>query len=62
MTTVMDADPADPELAQSVAQLDAQASQSLAGDVLQLFTEALQSDAKITVDQTAIEAVQAQLQ
>ncbi len=62
MTNVMDADPADPELAQSVAQLQAQAAQSLAGDMLQLFTESLQANAKITVDQSAIEAVQAQIQ
>ena len=62
MTNVMDADPADPQLAQAVAQLDAQVAQSLAGDMLQLFTESLQADAKITVDQSAIEAVQAQIQ
>lgn len=62
MNNVMDADPADPELAQSVVQLQAQAAQSLAGDMLQLFTEALQANTKITVDQTAIEAVQAQIQ
>lgn len=62
MTDVMDADPADPELEQSVAQLEAQAAQSLAGDMLQLFTQALQSNVKITVDEAAIAAVEAQIQ
>jgi peptidyl-prolyl cis-trans isomerase D len=59
---VRDADPADPELAQTVAQLTAQTSQSIAGDMFQMFTQALQDKARITVDQNAIDAVQAQVQ
>lgn len=62
LAAVFDADPADEDMQAATALLAEQARQGIAGDTLELFTRALEAEAKITVNQTAIEAVQAQMQ
>ena len=59
---ITDADPAEPEMQAATAALGEQARQGVAGDMLDLFTRALQGSVQITLNQTAIDAVQAQMQ
>ena len=59
---ITDADPAEPEMQAATAALGEQARQNVADDMLDLFTRALQGSVQITLNQTAIDAVQAQMQ
>lgn len=56
------ADPKDADVAAMADALRTKLGQSVANDVLDLYTAALQSEAKVSINQSAIEAVQAQLQ
>ena len=56
------ADPADSEVAARRTQIVERGSQGLAQDVYDLFSQALQSEAGVTIDTTALNAVNAQMQ
>ena len=59
---VIPADPDSEDSAIIAAQIDSQLSQSLANDMLGLYATAIQSEAGLSLDQAAINAVQAQMQ
>ena len=55
-------DTADPEIAALGEMLQSRLGQSIAGDMIELYARAAQLEAGITLDSTAIAAVQAQMQ
>jgi peptidyl-prolyl cis-trans isomerase D len=62
VTAVHPADLADPEVGALRGQIEARASQGLSQDLLDLFTTGIQSEAGITLNSSAIAAINAQLQ
>ena len=55
------ADPEDPEVAQLRGALDRQAAQGLAGDIFAAYAAALEAEVGISINQTAIDSVHAQM-
>lgn len=62
LDAVIPADPAEPEMQGLRRAIETQAAQGLALDLADAFTMAIQSEAGIFLDQTAINAVHAQIQ
>ncbi|MEM1066140.1 MAG: peptidyl-prolyl cis-trans isomerase, partial [Pseudomonadota bacterium] len=61
LDTIIAPDRTAPDAAAGIAAFEAQAAQGLAGDALQLFTQAAQTRAGIQINQQALNAVHAQL-
>ena len=59
---VTPADMSNPEVATRRAQIGASANQSMARDVFELFTRAAQAEAGVSINQAAVDAVNAQMQ
>ena len=53
---------ADPEVGTRSAQIAASVTQSMQRDVFELFTRAAQAQAGVTINQAAVDAVNAQMQ
>jgi peptidyl-prolyl cis-trans isomerase D len=59
---VTPADMANPDVATRRAQIGVSANQSMARDVFELFTRAAQAEAGVSINQAAVDAVNAQMQ
>lgn len=62
LASVTPADMADPEVGTRSAQIAASVTQSMQRDVFELFTRAAQAQAGVTINQAAVDAVNAQMQ